>query len=593
MAAIKNYKTEWDLKDLLLGDDDPAQNIKLAKYEKDCRQFINRWKEQEDYLVDPIVLKTALNEYEDLMAKYSGGGEVGFYFALRNCLNQNDPKLKAKDNKITDLTVKIGNELEFFTNRLSKVSDIKQKEFISSPYLKEYKHFLETLFLEAKHLLSESEEKVVNLMSGTAYSNWIKMTSDFLSKEERNGKSFSEIYNLIGDRKKAVRDSANKAFNEIISKHSDVAEAEINSILQSKKVNDELRGYKRPDTSRHISDDIDTKTIDALLFAVESRYDISKRYYRLKAGLFKVKKLKYHERNVDYGEIKKKFSFDESVQLAGKSLEKLDGDFYQIFTDMLRKGCIDVYPKKGKESSEFCINWLKEQPAYILLNHSGMISDVTTLTHEMGHAINDEMVKKKQNFLNMFTPVSTAEVASTFMQDFVLEELSKGITDKEKLTLSMIRLNDAVSSVIRQVACYKFELELHEKFRSQGYLSKQEIGSIFQKHMQSYMGEFVEQSKGSENWWIPWSHIRRFFYVYSYASGNLISQYMRNQIKKDPRYIDKVKEFLSAGSSCAPKEIFARLGINIEDKNFWLEGLKEIDELLTKTERLAKKLKKI
>ena len=107
------------------------------------------------------------------------------------------------------------------------------------------------------------------------------------------------------------------------------------------------------------------------------------------------------------------------------------------------------------------------------------------------------------------------------------------------------------------------------------------------------MGNSVEQSPGSENWWIPWSHIRNFFYNYSYASGLLISKSLQNYTKKNPKFIEQVKEFLSAGLSDSPKDIFKELGINIKDKKFWNKGLGEIENLLQETIKLAKKLNKI
>jgi oligoendopeptidase F len=157
----------------------------------------------------------------------------------------------------------------------------------------------------------------------------------------------------------------------------------------------------------------------------------------------------------------------------------------------------------------------------------------------------------------------------------------------------MAKLNDDVSSIFRQVACYRFEQELHQEFRKKGYLSKDEIGVLFRKHMKAYMGPFVEQSPGSENWWVYWNHIRYFFYVYSYASGLLISKSLQNSVKKDPAFIKKVKEFLSAGLSDSPKNIFGRLGIDITDNQFWGKGLDEVELLLNETTQLAVRLKKI
>jgi oligoendopeptidase F len=179
------------------------------------------------------------------------------------------------------------------------------------------------------------------------------------------------------------------------------------------------------------------------------------------------------------------------------------------------------------------------------------------------------------------------------MEDFVLEDILQEADDELRFAIMMAKLNDDVSSIFRQVACYRFEQELHSEFRRAGYLSKEEIGSLFQKHMAAYMGHAVEQSPGSENWWVYWHHIRYFFYVYSYASGLLISKSLQNTVKKDPAFIGQVMEFLSAGSSDSPKNIFGRLGIDISDGTFWDKGLDEVENLLNETARLAAKLGKI
>jgi len=228
-----------------------------------------------------------------------------------------------------------------------------------------------------------------------------------------------------------------------------------------------------------------------------------------------------------------------------------------------------------------------------MLNHNERLNDVLTLSHELGHGINDEFVRKKQPAVYFGTPKATAEVASTFMEDFVLQELEKKADDELKLAIMMAKLNDDITTILRQIACYMFEQELHKEFREKGYLSKEEIGKLFQKHMSAYMGDAVEQSPGSENWWVYWSHIRDFFYNYSYASGLLISKFLQGEVKKNPKFIAKVKEFLSAGMSDSPKSIFMKMGIDISKKEFWDSGLKEIEDLSNETEKLAKKLGKI
>jgi oligoendopeptidase F len=155
------------------------------------------------------------------------------------------------------------------------------------------------------------------------------------------------------------------------------------------------------------------------------------------------------------------------------------------------------------------------------------------------------------------------------------------------------RINGDISSIQRQIACYNFEKELHTIYRSDGYLSLDAIGKMFLKHMGAYMGSGVEMSPGTENWWIYWSHIRSYFYVYSYASGVMISKSLKNMVEGDSGLVSKFKDFLSVGTSVAPREAFSKLGIDIADKGFWLKGLDEIDGMVTEAEELAKRLGKI
>ena len=602
MGQLKIKQTTWDLKPLFESDDDLKMEKKRKELEQKSYEFINKWKERDDYLKEPAVLKQALDEYEKWERYFSSDGDEGYYFWLRTRQDENDAKLKAKFNKVRDFGNKIGNDIRFFELRIAKIPSELQRLFLEYEGLKEYRHFLERLFAKSKYQLSEPEEKIMNLKAATSYSNWVKMTSGFLAKEERKilledgnkgMKTFSEIMSFLDNQNKKVRDSAAEALNDILHKYVEVAEAEMNSILANKKVSDELRGVSRPDLSRHVSDDIESNVIDILVGSVSDRFDVAKRYYEFKAKLMGVKKLEYYERNVTYGKLNKKYNFEEAINLIYRVFNNLDKKFSDILVKFINDGQIDVYPRKGKGRGAFCSFNLLSQPVYILLNHTDKLNDVLTLAHELGHGINDELIREKQNALNSDNSLSTAEVASTFMEDFILEEILKEADDELRLALMMMKLNENVSTIFRQVACYKFEQALHQEFRDKGYLSKEDIGGLFQKHMVAYMGDSVLQSSGSENWWVYWSHIRNFFYVYSYASGLLISKSLQNSVKQDHVFIEKVKEFLSAGKSDSPKNIFQKLGVDITKKEFWNKGLNEVEALLQETTTLAKKLGKI
>ncbi len=577
--------TSWNLSALKEND--------FEKVKKANLDFVEKWRNNGEYLKDPKFLREALDEYENLEKNFGVGGDSLFKLSLQSILDQNNPEIKAKYNKLHQEAINLVNELEFFNLYLSKVSPEIQEVFLNSLELAEYKHFLETLFENAKYLLSEPEEKIMNLKSKVTHGNWVEMVENLLSKEEREGKNMAEILDLLSNKDKPTRDRAANWFNEILATHLDEAEHEINAILENEKIDRDLRGFKYPDGARHIADDIDSSVVEALIKAVENNFAISAKFYELKAKLLKQEKLEYHERNVSYGEIEKKFKFEEATKIVEKTFAKLDPEFGQFFTAYLEKGQIDAFPKKDKDSGAACISNLQKQPIFIYLNYLEKIRDITTIAHEMGHAIHFELARKSQNSLNDGASLAIAEVASTFMEDFVLQEVAQKMGDEERLALQMEQLNDQVSSIQRQIACYKFELELHKSHEEKSYLSAEEIGILFQKNMQAYMGNFVEQSKGSENWWVYWSHIRNFFYVYSYASGLLISKNLQQKVRNDSGFINNFKELLSLGTSISPKDAFAKVGIDISKKEFWEEGLQEQKALLDETWTLAQKLGKI
>ncbi len=594
--------TKWDLTPIFESDDDPRIAEVRKRVEEASYAFINKWKDRDDYLSDPAILKEALDEYEAWARNFGCYDAEEYYFHLRGAQDQLDTTLKGRLSQISDLSKKIQNDIQFFDLRLAKVSPEKQAEFLASPLLLDYRHHLELLFAQARYQLSEEAEKILNRTGQASHGDWVRMVSAFLSKEERTVpledgtraiKSFPEIISLLKSQNKPVRDAAAAAIHEILAKNSDVAEHELNAVLHNKKVRDELRGLERPDRARHISDDLDSEVVDVLLESVSAHFPIVHRWYELKAKLLGLPRLEYHERAVEYGEISQTYSYQEAVDLVSRVFTQLDAQFGQIFDGFVAQGQVDVFPAKGKKDGAFCAGGSLVLPTHILLNFTQRFDDVCTLAHEVGHGINDDMMKLDQNALNFGAPLSTAEVASTFMEDFVLQELMAGAGDELRLAIMVKKLDDDVSTIFRQVACYLFEQELHTVFREKGYLGKAEIGNLFQKHMGAYMGPAVEQSAGSENWWIYWSHIRTFFYVYSYASGLLISKSLQAMVGNDHAFVAKVKEFLSAGSSKSPKEIFLALGIDITDPDFWNKGLGETEKLLDETEALARRLGKI
>lgn len=597
MPKITNIKTSWDFKKTLgyKNISDPKINSDLKKAKLESYKFINTWKDDSSYLTSVKSLKKALDQYEHWQANFSTSSNVDYFLSLKQSLNQNNSRISAKLNKVIYQSKQIENDIQFFLLNLSKLDANQQKIFLKSHLLKDYQSFLKHLFLVGKHTLSDDSEKILNLKSQVSYSNWVKMTSRLLSKQtakviNSKGKlqtlSFSNIYSLIDHPQKNIRQKASRAFTKILDDHSDVAESELNSILENKMIDDNLRAFSRPDSSRLLSDNIDPKIIDSMIELVTQNFKLSRLFYTYKAKLLGKQKLQYSERNLSLSKVDKLYSYQEAIQTVNSVFQNLDPQFSQIFVSFLKNGQIDAFPKKGKTDGAFCSAGLKKATSFVLLNHNNKLRDVTTIAHEMGHAINNELTRQSQNSLNFDTTLATAEVSSTFFEDFVFKKIKDSLSPSLQLSLLFKKLDDEVATIFRQVALYNFETELHALFRKKGYLSKKLIGNLFIKHMSSYLGDSIDMS-GFQNWWVYWSHIRRPFYVYSYASGLLISKYFQSRVKEDLSYINQVKTFLSAGTSKSPQQIFESMGVDITQKSFWKQGIRDFSHKLNQLRKNA------
>ncbi len=184
---------------------------------------------------------------------------------------------------------------------------------------------------------------------------------------------------------------------------------------------------------------------------------------------------------------------------------------------------------------------------------------------------------------------SMAETASTLFEAIAFEAVFDKLSDKEKVIALQEKINDEISTIIRQIACFNFEKDIHETIRKEGFVGAERLALMHNKNMSAYLGPIFDMEIDDGYRFVQWSHIRRFFYVYSYAYGMLVSKALLRRYKQDKSFWKKIEQFLSAGGKDSPENILKEIGIDVSKPSFWKEGLKEIEDDITKLEKLTKK----
>ena len=590
---MTNIRTEWDFSKIY-------KNINDPKIEKDvdviCKSFLAFAKKYKDlkFIKTSKSLLAALNDYNKLLVATSS--IPLWYLGLQQALNSSDDALQGKINTLSDKYMKASKETIFFGIAISKLDKKLQEKYLKDKALAKYKYLLENSFLTGKYTLSESEEKIMTDKGKVAHEAWEDMGQKNRGEQKVKFKnkemSLTEAMGKKADLPRSDRRALHKIVMERYRDISFIAEAELNAVIRNKKIDDEIRGFSKPYESTIIGYQNNVKSIENLVDVVTKHNHIAHRFFKLKAkilnGIEKSadKKITMAElaTGISTAKAQKNVSFDEACKMVTESFAGVDTQFSDIFQSYLANGQIDVYPKLGKRSGAFCSS-ITNAPTYVLLNHVNKLNDVSTLAHEMGHAIHSELASVQEP-VNQDYPISIAEVASTFFENVLFDNLLKTATPEQRRDLLVTKVQDDVFTVFAQIAYFQYEKNIHKAVKEKGYVSKEEFASMFADCRRSYVGEAVEVVETDGYGYVYINHFRYFFYVYSYAYGQLIANALYEEYKKDKAFGEKIKKFLSAGGSATPEDIFKSIGIDTSKPDFFKKGLKKIEKDLGAVEKM-------
>lgn len=589
----KNKQTHekilWDLTDMYSGISDPKLDKDVEKVESLCAAFSKKYANDDSYLTNDEKLLESLVNWEKLLHSVNLPKPLFYLYNLQSIDSANQ-KLTARvglvEPKITNAT----NKVIFYTLNLAKFSLERQKAILANSKFGKYSYFLKSIFLNAKYNLSEDAEKVFNLLGRPARSIWIdgfkklmnEQTVNFKGKDVPLAQALNKVHQLPTKDRRKLNDLVMSKLKTI----SYFAEQEINAVFTTKKINDDLRGFTKPYSQTILGYENDEKSIETLVDVVTKNFKISNRFFTLKAKLLGLETLEYCDRAIGISKNQKEVPFEDAISILKKAFGKADKRYVDILENMLMTKKIDAAPRIGKRSGAYC--WgTQGVPTLVLLNYVPSIDAVMTFAHEMGHAIHTELSKKPDPLYQHYT-ISVAEVASTFFENLAFEEIYQNSSDKEKMYLLYDRVADSIQTIFRQIACFNFEKDLHTELRSKGSLTTQKIGELHNKNMSAYLGKTVKMKESDWYFFETWSHIRNFFYVYSYAYGEIISKVLYNKCKDDHSFFSKVNQFLEAGRTMSPEDIFKSIGIDTTDPSFFLNALKDIEKDINSLEKLMK-----
>jgi oligoendopeptidase F len=582
----------WDLQPLVGGKGAEGVDDLLAQARERAEAFALQHRDRVGELGSDGVAEAM----RELAAIYDLMGRAGSYAMLDFSLDTSDPKRGALMQRAQEKSAAIETELLFFELEWNLVPDERADEVLAGDGLDFCRHHLRTVRRYRPHQLSEPEERILTETSVTGPSAFQRLFTEQTSAievtlpESTETISLEEALSRLQDPARERRAEAAAGLTGSLKEGLRTRAFVFNTLLADKATKDRLRSYPHWLASRNLANEASDESVAALIEAVQSRYDLARRWYRLKAGLLGLERLAHWDRMAPVSDSQDEITYAEACEIVMDCYSGFSADLGAAAAPFFDNGRIDGPPRPGKRGGAFCSYTVPSAHPYLMLNYTSRPHDVLVLAHELGHGVHASLARD-QGIFHFSTPLTLAETASIFGETIVLERLlERAPGPPERLDLLAGSLDGAVAAVFRQVAMNRFEHVVHTERRESGELSVDRFAELWLETQADLLGDSVELDEDYGVWWsYVWHFVDVPGYVYAYAYGHLLalSVYRRYEEEGEafvPAYLD----LLRAGGSRSPEELGAIVGVDLADPGFWSAGLDLIERQLEAAEAAAR-----
>jgi oligoendopeptidase F len=597
-GAVGQVSTEdvrevaWDLEPLVDGGGDDAVPELLDAAERAAKEFASRHRGRVAEF-DPAALGAAMAE---LAAIYDTAYRAATYAMLRHSVDTADPRVGALWQLVQERLAGLENELLFFDLEWQELPEEQAELLLEGDGSALYAHHLRVLRRYTPHRLSEPEEVILNDTAVTGRGAFRRLFDEQLAAiripvdedEVPLDVALAGLDSPDRDRRRRIAEAVSAALEPGLRTRAFI----YSTLLQDKATEDRMRSFPHWLGARNISNEASDEAVAALVAAVRGRFELARRWYRLKARLLGIDRLADYDRRASVVDHEETIEWEQAQGIVLDAYSSFSPQLGELAGRFFEECWIDAPPRPDKRGGAFSASAVPSVHPYVMLNYTARTDDVLTLAHELGHGVHQALARP-QGIFQQHTPLTVAETASVFGEALTLGRLLESAdAPAARLALLAQSIEGAIGTVFRQVALHDFESSVHEARRSEGELSAERFGELWWTSQEELFGDSVQMTDGYRVWW---SYVHHFTnspgYVYAYAFGLLlaISVYRRYEEQGEdfvPRYL----EMLAAGGSRSPDELGAIVGVDLSDPGFWESGLDLIERRLEDAEAVAEQV---
>lgn len=580
-------KYKWKIEDIFASDEEWEKSFESCEKELSFKKYAGK-------LSDKSVLLKLLKQTDKCDENLT---RLSVYAHMRNDEDRSVSKYSAYKAKANALCTKFATELSFFEPEMAKLDENYIKSLISDKDFSDYECDLKRILKNRPHVLSEAEERLLN-MAGETFESFYEIFGMIdnlelsLPEIEWEGKRVPLTHGLYGiilhsddrNKRKEVFEKYYASYTSLINTLASIYHGNVKKDVFLSKA------YKFGSCLEQalFYEEVDACVYKNLIKAVDESLPSMHRYISDRKKILNLDKQYFYDIYAPLVDgVDVKYSYDEAFKLVIDGLAPLGKDYQSLLKKGYDERWLDVEETEGKGGGAYSIGCPGTHP-YVLLNYQPTMHEVFTIAHEMGHALHTYFSQKSQPYAKSQYKIFVAEVASTVNEVLLLKHMLKEATDgKLKKYLLNYYLDTIRATLHRQTMFAEFESRTHEAEERGEPLTCESLCALYDGIGKKYYGKDIEYDYNISCEWARIPHFYRSFYVYKYATGitaaiNIVKRILTEGDKAVKDYF----KFLSGGCSTDPVSLLKLAGVDLTKTAPFKVAVKEFEDTLAEFEKL-------
>lgn len=576
----KDYK--WDL----------TSYYKTAKdWEKDYLKIKTEYSKIKEY--KNKVTKSANMLYQTLEEYFAYDARLAKLYVYANL--KHDEDLENSENalmlsKIHKTYTDFISLSSFIEPEIIKTETSKIKKMLNTQKLSKYRFYIENMLRTKEHTLSATEEELITKLTSTnsAFRNvnntLLNSVLDYgtINDNGTTTKITNSSYRIIMQSKD--RNTRKKAYEMLTTTNQKFKTIFAENLISSMKNESTMANIRKFNSSLEAeldSSNIPKDVVTSLYNVVHKRLNVYQKYLRLIKTSLGLEKLASYDLSAQILTDEMSFSVEDAQYLVTESTKIYGKEYADIISKAFNENWIDYCSYKGKSSGGYCTSCYNAHPV-ILLNFFGKFTDVSTIAHELGHAVHYYLSQKNNDKHNYDNDIFVAEVAS-LTNELILSYFIKENSRNKKLKL--IAIYNMIELIQNNLfdACLEGELEnkAYEMLDKNEIIGEEFLTNTIKEIKEKYYGKEVELDELSSYSWIRREHYFYPFYLYKYATGVVAAITVATKIIKNEDDIkQKYIKFLKSGDTNYPVELLKNIGIDMTKEDVYDNAISFFSDLI-------------